>query len=209
MYPEWYFNPTKTYIFNNEQISQIVALVYQDVEQLEIKEKADVVITKILKNNRRINMRKIITVVLILVCIMICFTGCLNKDSSKTHKSYTFSVDTGDKVNIKFDITNGYDINSKVPFEIYLDENLLSQGAFIKADEYEKYLSIVKSDVNSKLIDSGEKDSNKYIFWSYEESEYNFAVLIDNSNTGILLGNVTSEESAKECFRRLTITIEK
>lgn len=39
-------------------------------------------------------------------------------------------------------------------------------------------------------------------------SEYNYAILVGDSNTGVLIGNIVSEESAKEVFKRLEITLE-
>ena len=43
--------------------------------------------------------------------------------------------------------------------------------------------------------------------WNYNNSEYNYAILIKNSQTGVLLGNTVSEESAKEVFNRLQISL--
>lgn len=41
VFPEGYIDPNKMFLFNNEQISQVYALGYQDAEQLAFKEKAD------------------------------------------------------------------------------------------------------------------------------------------------------------------------
>lgn len=49
VYPEGFLDPQKMFLFNNDQIAQIVALGYQDAEQLAFKEKADAAIAK-LKN---------------------------------------------------------------------------------------------------------------------------------------------------------------
>lgn len=155
-------------------------------------------------------MKKSISILLAVVCLVLCFSGCgnINNKDVKTHKAYTFTVDTRDKIRIELDTTDGYDLTSNLPFEISADSKILSQGTFIEADKYEQYVSIVNSDTNASLIDSGTKGSNKYIFWSYNNSEYDIAILIGDSHTGILLGNTTSEESARECFERLTISVE-
>ena len=58
------------------------------------------------------------------------------------------------------------------------------------------------------MLDSGKKDGNDYFFWCYNDTEWNYVIKINGSNTGIVLGNNVSEESAKECFNRLTITVE-
>lgn len=76
------------------------------------------------------------------------------------------------------------------------------------AEPYQQYVSVVNADEKAEMIDSGTKNGNEYIFWCYNGSEYNCAILIKGSNTGIVLGNPVSEESAKECFNRLTISVE-
>ena len=59
------------------------------------------------------------------------------------------------------------------------------------------------------MLDSGTKDGIEYIFWSYQDAEYDYAILIEESETGIILGNNVSEDSAKECFERLHFEIKK
>ena len=47
LYPEGYIDSKKMFMFNNEQITQIYALGYQDGEQLKFKAKADEAIKKL------------------------------------------------------------------------------------------------------------------------------------------------------------------
>lgn len=150
-------------------------------------------------------MKKIFMSIIIAVSVVVCLTGCAK---SETHKAYTFDVETGDKIQVELDTSGGYDLTSEVPFEISLKGDVLSQGMFIEAAQYEEYAAVVAEDANAALIDSGTTDSYEYIFWSYNDSEYDIAVLIKDSNTGVLLGNIVSEESAKECFERLTFSVE-
>lgn len=150
-------------------------------------------------------MKKIFMSVIIAVSALFCLTGCAE---SETHKAYTFDVETGDKIQVKLDTSEGYDLSSEVPFEISLKSEVLSQGMFIEASQYEQYVAAVTEDANAALIDSETTDSYEYIFWSYNDREYDIAVLIKDSNTGILLGNTVSEESAKECFERLSFSVE-
>lgn len=151
-------------------------------------------------------MRKSISALLIILCLIFTLSGCGN---AKTHKSFTFTVDTGDKVSIELDTTGGYDITSNLPFEISQDGTTLSQGIFIEAEQYESYAEAVNSDDSAKVIETSTKDSNQYVFWSYNDIEFNIVILVGDSNTGILLGNAVSEESARECFNRLTISLDK
>lgn len=53
VYPEGFLDPQKMFLFNNEQITQVYALGYQDAEQLAFKEKVDVAIVK-LKNGEEV-----------------------------------------------------------------------------------------------------------------------------------------------------------
>lgn len=49
VFPEGYIDPNKMFLFNNEQISQVYALGYQDAEQIAFKEKADEMIQELRK----------------------------------------------------------------------------------------------------------------------------------------------------------------
>lgn len=147
-------------------------------------------------------MKKRLVYVFAILSMMILFVGCGN---AKTSKSYTFNVETGDSVKVKLDTSDKYNITSEVPFEISQDGDVKSQGTFIFGEAYEQYKDVVDTDENAELLDSGNKDGNEYVFWSYDDSEYNYAILIEGSSTGLILANDVSEESAKECFNRLTI----
>lgn len=147
---------------------------------------------------------KIVCLVVSLSCLMMAFAGC---GSSTTSKSYTYSVDNGDSIKVSLDTSDSYDISSDNPFEISCDGEVLSSGTFATADSFEQYVAAVETDENAVLLESGEKDGNEYIFWSYDDSEFDYAIKIANSNTLILLGNIVSEESAKVCFERLTISV--
>ncbi len=137
-----------------------------------------------------------------LLCILLTAAGCT------TSMSYTFSVDTGDSIKVTLDTTDQYKITSSLPITISHDGETLSQGTFILGEAYAEYQSVVDSDEKARLIDSGTKDGNEYIFWSYDDQEYNYAISIGHSNTGFLLSNPISEESAKDCFQRLTLSAE-
>ena len=147
-------------------------------------------------------MKKRLVYVFAILSMMILFVGCGN---AKTSKTYTFNVETGDSVKVKLDTSDKYNITSEVPFEISQDGDIKSQGTFIFGEAYEQYKDVVDTDENAELLDSGNKDGNEYVFWSYNDSEYNYAILIKGSSTGLILANDVSEESAKECFNRLTI----
>lgn len=139
----------------------------------------------------------------VLLCIL-CLTGCGNVHTSIT---YTFSVSTGDSIDIKFDTTDNYQITSDLPFEISQDGTLLTSGSFVTADGYQVYADVAKNDADAEILENGSTDTLEYIMWNYKNSEFNYAILIKNSQTGILLGNQVSEESAREVFERLEISL--
>lgn len=148
-------------------------------------------------------MKKMLLALTALLCVLFTAVGCTTSSSM----TYLFTVDNGDKIVIEMDTTGKYKMTSDVPFVISNDGETLSQGAFIHSDAYSSYVELANSD-KVKLIDSGTKNGNEYVFWNYNDEEYNYAILISGCNTGVILGNNVSEESAKECFNRLSISVQ-
>jgi len=138
---------------------------------------------------------------LLVISIGLLITGCT------TSKSFTYDVETGDKIEVKLNTTDGYDISSNLPFTIYKNEESLSQGTFITIAGYNQYLEAVNSDPDAKIIDSGTNGTITYTFYSYGTSEYNYIIKINGSKTGVLLGNPNSQKEAEDCFSRLTFTL--
>lgn len=152
-----------------------------------------------------VHMKKKYCRILAAVLCVLCLTGCGNVH---TYVTYTYNVSTGDSVDIKLDTSDDYQITSDVPFEISKSGQLLSSGTFITADGYQMYADAVGEDENASLLDNGSTDTIEYFMWNYNNSEYNYAILIKDSQTGVLLGNTVSEESAKEVFNRLQISLD-
>lgn len=158
-------------------------------------------------------MKRVIALILTLALALAMFAGC----SGSTHKSFTFNIDNGDKVKVKLETTGGeYDItiespyaSAEVPFAIMVSDAVHTQGKFIHGEFYDQYVTAAQTDDKATVLDSATtKNGNEYVFWSYDGTEFNFVVKIANSNTALLLANMVSEESAKACFERLTITAE-
>jgi len=49
IFPEGYLDPNKLFLFNNDQVTRIFALGYQDAEQIEFKKKADAMMKELRK----------------------------------------------------------------------------------------------------------------------------------------------------------------
>lgn len=145
-------------------------------------------------------MKKIITFMLCTVMLATVLTGC------RSYKSYTYTVDTGDSIELRLDTTGGYDISPDLPFVISKDGETISQGSFVTAEAYDYYLALVESDSGAEIIEQKSKNGVEYIFYSVNDREYDYVIKITGSNTGLLIGNIISEESARDCFNRLSIS---
>lgn len=71
------------------------------------------------------------------------------------------------------------------------------------------YVSVVNDTDTATVIDKGDNETYEYIMWNNNDEEYDYAIHLKDSKTGILIGNNVSEKSAKECFSRLTFSIVK
>lgn len=148
---------------------------------------------------------KILSMLLISVMLVL-LTGCgSSSDGVRSSKSYTYNVETGDSIKITLDTRDDYDITSSLPFTISKDDEDLTKGIFLTETNYQYYKKATESGANVKVIDSGSNDNIDYIFYNYNDTEFNYVIKVKDSKTGILLGNNVSEESAKECFDRLEI----
>ncbi len=65
-------------------------------------------------------MKKVFISLAIVGVMLLTLTGC------SASKSYTFDVKTGDKIEIKLNTNDGYDITSDLPFSILKDQETLS-----------------------------------------------------------------------------------
>lgn len=145
-------------------------------------------------------MKKRFLNILAILVVGLVLTGC------STFKSFTFDVETGDKVSIRLDTSNGYDLTGKVPFSVLDGDKILSTGTFIKGDFYDKYVQAANT--QGKVITEDDDKNIEYVFYSYQDKEWNYVIKIKNSNTAILLGNQISEKDAKKVFKLLTFKLE-
>lgn len=146
-------------------------------------------------------MKKVMCLVMAIIMV-VSMTACGGNSSL----SFTFAVNTGDNVKIELDTTDRYSLSSDIPFVVSHKGDVLSQGTFIIGDGYETYVNLIESDKDASVIDSGEKDGYEYTMWQYANKEWNYAIRISEA-TAIIIGNNVSEESAREVFSRLTISI--
>lgn len=134
--------------------------------------------------------------------LLLSFTGCT------TTKSFTYSVETGDSIKITLDTSDGYDLSSDLPFTVSKDGETLMQGTFIQGEYYEQYVDLAKTDSSCTVLDESSDGNIEYVFYSVNDSEYDYVVSIKNSNTALVLGSQKSQSEAEECFKLLTFSAE-
>ena len=147
--------------------------------------------------------KKIIIVSIFLIVMAVILTGC----ESRSSKSYTYDVETGDKIEIKMNTTGGYDMTSKLPIKFSKDDEVISQGVFGKENVYDLYYDRLKSDSDVNLIEEKSKDNIKYFFYEYKGREYNYIIKIKDSDTCFILANNVSRKSAQEIFEKLEFEV--
>ena len=47
-----------------------------------------------------------------------------------------------------------------------------------------------------------------YLFYNHNNEEWNYIIKINDSKTAVLIGNVISQDSAEQCFNRLSMNVE-
>ena len=129
----------------------------------------------------------------------------LSACSVGTSKSLTWSVDTGDKVTVKVDTSEGYDIAKELPLTISRDGETVLTGGFTSLDVYEECLSAFAAEPTATLIEDGTKDGNEYVAYSISDN-VDFVMKIGNSNTAVLLAGNASD--ATDAFDALTFSVE-
>ena len=150
---------------------------------------------------------KIMIAIAVILSSLFVLTGCT------TNKSYTYNVDTGDKIKIEMKTGDGYDLTSELPIQFTKDDEVISQGTFAEMTAYDTYYELMDGQNNVEILEENENDNIEYFFYEYtyeldDQAEYNYIIKIKNSNTCFILGNNISKESAEEIFERLTFSVE-
>lgn len=121
--------------------------------------------------------------------------------------SYTYSVEDSVKVQVTLDTTGGYSFSHEIPFTVSEKGESRTVGQFIYEETYDQFVIDAINGEYTAILDGGERDGYEYVFWNFNDSEYNYVLLFPDTGTGIILSNLISEESARECFERLTFAI--
>lgn len=154
-------------------------------------------------------MKKILKSAALAVFAVILLCGCTVTKTKES--SLTFNVTTGDQIKVTLNRIDGYKMDSKSPFTVSKDDKDIMTGSFVTKDGYDQYYNLVREldkedDSDTEIIKEGTKDNNSYIMYkvtSDNKTEYDFIIMIADSQTGVLLGCLESEDAAKSCFEAL------
>lgn len=128
-----------------------------------------------------------------------------------TNKSYSFDIETGDKIKVTCDTTDGYDLRQEEGrFYVDKDEKQISVGIFLTEEGYGYYMDLVNETSDVEILEENENDAIKYLNYSVEGEvgpEYNYIIWIKDSNTGIMLASLDKEHYA-EALERLEFECE-
>lgn len=145
-------------------------------------------------------MKKIFCLIMVFATIFL-LAGC------SSDALYVYSVAaTGDEILAKVDKSSGLSLSFNESVVIIKDGEILSRVTFMKKELYDSYLSEVNNSELSSVVTSGNKDGNEYMFWTHDNQEWNCIIVVKDSNTAVLISNATSEETAKECFERISFS---
>ncbi len=139
-------------------------------------------------------------IIAVILVIIIVITQLFTNDIKTT-----FDVNTGDKIQITLQSNNGYTINNENPFIISQDGKTISTGTFDTGDAYDTYRNLITEN-NLEILDEGKAPNFDYFMYN-NENEYNYVIRMSNTRTCIILSNTISENSAKDCFKKLDFSL--
>lgn len=147
--------------------------------------------------------KKIVSIGLIVV-FSVMLIGC------GKNKSLTIKADTGDVIDVSIDKSGGYSLEESgdSSFLINRKGKQLCTGSFVTAEYYADYADSLNDDENIEVLSTGHNDYYKYVFYRCDD-KYDYIVLINDSDTGVLIENTTSQLDAQKCFRRLELKVNK
>lgn len=124
--------------------------------------------------------------------------------------SYTFHVETGDKIKVAMDITDGYTFSQKEgTFTASMDGRDILTGIFLTGDMYDQYLEAIQGE-EFEILKESQQNGCSYIQYRYEGDhiENNFVCWVTDSNTGLFLASLEDQQSAEDAFERLSFSKE-
>ena len=127
----------------------------------------------------------------------------------ETSKSYTFTVSTGDDIEVKLDTTNGLDLKQEDGTFAVTDKdgNYILQSAWYQAeifDQYKEQLADAEGTENIEMTD----DMIVWDFVSEGSPAEHDRICRLSDKTAVLIGSQADKDTADAAFDALTLTIE-
>lgn len=121
--------------------------------------------------------------------------------------SYTYNIEYSTNIKVTLDTTDGFRFADGNPFTVSEHGEACTTGQFIYEETYDQLVADATEGIFSNILETGSKDGFEYVFWNFADSEYNIVMRFGDTGAAIALNNLVSEESARECFDRLTFAI--
>lgn len=149
-------------------------------------------------------MKKRLAGLICMVMVAASLVGC----EAHTSKSYTFNVDTGDRVKIELDTSDGYDLKQENSnFYVEKDDTTCVTGTFATAETWEYYSDIAYQDEEAEVLEH----TDDKLIWTTESGEYDMVYML-NDKTGVVtmceLSDEFSESDADAVLAKLTFTLD-
>lgn len=145
----------------------------------------------------------------LLLCICMAF---LCACSTYTKQSYTFSIETGDKVEVELKTNEGYALFQEGGrFQIKENDIPMMEGMFVLNDLFAKEYDALLKEENTSILQEDVRDGNAYKLIERtldSMTGYYYIVEMKDSNVSIILDTTADKKKAKEVFDRLTFTLE-
>lgn len=144
---------------------------------------------------------------LLLLCIfsLALLTAC------NTSKSYTFQTDSGEKIKVTLDTTDGYDLIQKDgTVTVQKDKEDILMGMLLKPEGYEEYVTAIHSSDGINIIEAEPEDSPLFYLYQFEGEagmETTFLFNIEGAKTSALFVSLFSMDQAKAAYERLTFEL--
>ncbi|MCH5298732.1 MAG: hypothetical protein J1E96_03110 [Ruminococcus sp.] len=154
------------------------------------------------------NSKKTISAVLLALLFALMLTSC----TTHSTMSFTFNVETGDCIKVDLDTSNGLTLSQENgEFHVKNGDQKILDGIFTTKENYDSYMGLKDTDAMNVIEEGKTGNNNDYLFYECESdlgTEYDFIVWVEGSNTGVLVGSLTDQETAKNAFDSLTISLE-
>lgn len=140
---------------------------------------------------------------LALLMTVVCLAGC------SKFMSYTFDVSTGDKIKVKLNVSEGYELTQNDgQFYVEEDGERLVTGIFTTEEYWDYYTENIPVAEGCEVIKEDDLcGGNDGLVYTVEE-ETNAILHVGSSDTYVMLGSIEDSDDVLAVIASLTITAE-